>query len=155
MTDLKDLRERVEKAEWPDRELDGLVWISLDLGADIHWSGNDLLAVKEGRETLKVGWIDPGKYQRNFALWNLEKEVPYYTASIDAAVGLIERKLPGWGWFLRRDDTLHGEKRAAPVYNAALLYPDALRVTPGSAQRPTPALALIAALLSALENTNG
>ena len=73
------------------------------------------------------------------------------TASIDAAVGLAEIVLPDHGWFLRRDDTDASGKRAAPVYNAALLYPDALRVCASSAQHLNPALAVLSALLRALK----
>jgi hypothetical protein len=72
-----------------------------------------------------------------------------YTTSLDAAVALAERRLPDWPWFLRRDDTDANGKRPAPVYNAALLFLEAPRVTPGTAQCTSPAHALVAAVLRA------
>lgn len=64
------------------------------------------------------------------------------SASLDAAVALVERVLPGWGYFIRRDEE---------GINASLLYPNALRVSPGCGQhKSSPALALCLALIRAL-----
>lgn len=38
-------------------------------------------------EALDERWVSP---------------VPFYTASIDAAVALVEKRLPGWSWEARR-----------------------------------------------------
>ena len=62
--------------------------------------------------------------------------------SLDAAVALVERVLPGWGYFIRKDEE---------GINASLLYPNALRVSPGCGQhKSSPALALCLALIRAL-----
>lgn len=74
---LVDLLARVEGASAPDREIDGLLdCLSDPLIAQCwpHWT-------REQREGL----------------------TPHYTASIDAALGLVERVLPGWAPALRQD----------------------------------------------------
>ena len=63
-------------------------------------------------------------------------ETPHYTASIDAALGLVERKLPGMGWELIAFDN-----REAGVQ--AVIGDD-------MADAPTAPLAILKALLSAL-----
>lgn len=62
-------------------------------------------------------------------------------SSLDAAVALCERVLPGWGFFLRKDED---------GCNVGMLYPVHNRVTPGSVRHPTsPALALCLAIVRA------
>lgn len=72
---------------------------------------------------------------------------PFYfnpiTSSFDAALALAERVLPGWGFFLRSDKD---------GCNCGLVYPDAHFVTPGCGTAATPALALVAATLRALQS---
>lgn len=63
-----------------------------------------------------------------------------WTTSIDAALALAERVLPGWGFFLRKDKD---------GCNCGLVYPEASFVTPGCGTSPTPALALCIAILRA------
>lgn len=62
------------------------------------------------------------------------------TTSLDAALALAERVLPGWGFYLRRDSDGSG---------CGLVPPGLTSVTPGHMQAATPALALCAALLRA------
>lgn len=65
---------------------------------------------------------------------------PLYTASLDAVVALVERKLPGWDWIIGKTNgglTIHAQ-----------LGPESLGYI---CFGETPALALLAALLSALE----
>jgi hypothetical protein len=58
-----------------------------------------------------------------------------------------ERALPGWGYFIRRDED---------GCNAGLLYPVHNRVTPGCGQHPTSqAIALLIAALKAIAQTDG
>lgn len=65
---------------------------------------------------------------------------PDFTASLDAALALVERVLPGLSW------DLHFTLGDAPYYTANLLPP----AREFYATRPTPALALLAAMLRAL-----
>lgn len=97
MTDLRELEKRLEEATGPDRELDCLIW-GRDRGLEITWQNDCMIAQGEGA----IGWIDPGKHQRNFSTNRSEHgpgSIPAYTASLDAAVALVERVLPS-----NRDD---------------------------------------------------
>ena len=68
-----------------------------------------------------------------------------FTTSLDAALALAERVLPGWGFFLRKDKD---------GCNCGLVYPEASFVTPGCGSSPTPALALCIAILKARQASN-
>lgn len=120
MNELKQLRERVEKAEGPD-ELsrtefyDALARVIF--GAEFTFADSGLC-----RDALR---------------------------SIDSAVALIERKLPGWRWIVDSDFD-RGPPYAAQVKARGATWAETYRP-----MCKTPALALIAALLSALETHNG
>lgn len=71
--------------------------------------------------------------------------------SIDAAVALVERVLPdvlyGWGWSITKDDE---HFQGPTVYHASVRMLERVPVSYG-ARGATPPLAILAALLSALE----
>jgi hypothetical protein len=114
MADLTPLSERVEGAGGPDRELDREVWAAL--------------VANPPASLVHVGRI----------------EVPAYTASLDSALGLVERVLPGWAW---RVEFVAKWRPGGPFYGADLT--DGIK--PASRRAgPTPALAVLAALLKAL-----
>ena len=125
MSALKELLERVEKAEGPDRELDGAIADALGLAPD------NLTRVSatyyEYTPDPDKGWWEAGRY----------------TASIDAAVALVEKKLPGCAL------AIGTMKFIQPGVPWATIW-----TTGGdpkwNADAKTPALALIAALLKAL-----
>lgn len=82
--DLSELVERLRKATGPDRELDAAIWL-----------------VDEGYE--KRGGFNPStvfwtQVQDGFAMEGNSpmRSVPKFTASVDAALALVERVLPGW-----------------------------------------------------------
>lgn len=120
MSSLTDLLSRVEEATGADRKLD---WRLADFA---------------GHEA----------FDRDSALWppfgvgsKVERAIPTYTASLDAALALCERVLPGWWWAVGRygpdglvsaNVSRDGKKHGADV------------------MAPTPALALISATLRAL-----
>lgn len=116
MRDLAGLIERLEKLDGPDREVDA-------------WIGNEV-------EPTTFRW------ERNYG----PLAAHTYTASLDAAIALTEKVLPGWGFYLRSDKEGHG---------CGLVYPDAFRVTPCHCMGATPAIALVLALLRALQSTGG
>lgn len=80
MSDLLELAERCEKAEGPDRELD--CDIALAVGWDIK---HPLAPLPELITTLGIEWLRLAatEYQSTY------KELPAYTASIDAALTLV------------------------------------------------------------------
>lgn len=136
MTDLKGLLERVEKAEGPDREIDAEIWLALVPGTTRkQWS---YIHKASGKECF----VDETR-DATHALIN----VPSYTASIDAAVALVEKLLPGWrlmvttpgGAYLMSSDFEPAEEEWGEPKGFTC-----------AADAKSPALALIAALLRAL-----
>ncbi len=75
--DLDALRQRLERAEGADRELDGLV-LSV-CGYDVKRWSSEWSIRKQGSS----------KWQRG---------MPHVTRSLDAAVALVQRVRPGWFW---------------------------------------------------------
>ena len=73
-------------------------------------------------------------------------DFPRYTASLDAALALVERVLPGWGFYIRRN---------AYGCEAALVSSGLCGVTQPRIEAPTPALALCLALVRALQQGGG
>lgn len=120
-TELQTLLERVEKATGPNRKIDALLWpLAPDFTRDVSLTGEE------------VAWR--------------EHASPRYTASLDAALALVERVLPGWTW------DIGAESYGASAEGAwARVYPRGF-MSKGSGNRyaKTPTLALLAALLRAL-----
>ncbi|TAA49054.1 hypothetical protein [Shinella sp. JR1-6] len=85
MTDLSSLISRVEKATGPDRELDAMVWLEMTPGATRKFT-----KVKSETDLWPPYTIDETRAADGRLII-----VPAYTSSIDAAVALAERVLPG------------------------------------------------------------
>lgn len=79
---LEGLLERVESATGPDRELDARIWCAINGYDFVAWDGAG--AVYRFRE--------PGIRHMDAA------HVQPVTRSVDAALALVERVLPGWSW---------------------------------------------------------
>lgn len=104
MTDtLQDLIARLEKAETADREIDCAIAISV-LG---YWLQDRGHGVTEYCRKDAEG---------NTSCGTSVVMVRPYTASLDAAVGLVERVLPGWGVYFRRDKDGCGGGLTYPEY---------------------------------------
>lgn len=111
-----DLLPLIEAARAPDRGLDKAIWHKLIFDPALEKSDDAYLRL--------VG-----------------SGYPAYTASLDAALALVSRALPGWDW----DRTLD----VMAVYDPR--RPGLSRAEAGKeAWAKTPALAIIAALLKAL-----
>lgn len=144
----RELRERLEAASGPDREID--VWMHAVLGFDTprvdiyfpegtlqHWWKQSHLRFGG------AGTRDPLRLIRPFT--DPIHEVPTYTSSLDAALALVERKLPGWGWQVHsKSDSPHNDC-------FAFLGEDVADGPAYRAYAKTPALALCLALLRAVE----
>lgn len=94
MTDtLLQLADRCERATGPDRELDALIWCALNGFTEITYPTDAPSARIEAKnasgEWRLIGWVDPGKTQRNFSPYGGNDAYPDYTASIDAAMTLV------------------------------------------------------------------
>lgn len=126
---LTDLLARVEAATGPDRELDGD--IALACGAVVDPAERNLMGIV----TVPAWWTMPrascAKWPHRTTPWPL-------TASIDSALALAERVLPGWAWMLRGSFAKLWEPHGKPPGNDF------------DAMGRSPALAIIAAILKAL-----
>lgn len=89
MTSLDDLIERVEAATGPDRELDADIWEAVGLAPNL---GNGPYNWKR---------FPSASYHQSDgnSQWGNNQQAPFYTASIDAAVGLIA---PNCDWLINR-----------------------------------------------------
>lgn len=101
MSDYSDLIERLREADGPDRELDchlGYV-ANLDLGDGVNW--------RDKMDRLGMEYC-LGAATSHQNVWS--HELPHYTASVDSALSLVERVLPGW-----RVSSLHTIDADAPA----------------------------------------
>lgn len=85
---LSELLERVEKCTEPDREMDNALWFALC--APSEWMGK---VVERWHFDKATGWWNCTTADN----WlHLEaKLAPDFTSSLDAALALVEEKLPG------------------------------------------------------------
>lgn len=132
---LRELKAKVNAATGPDRELDAQL--------SVHFG---LMSAEHAEYWLE--WIAG-------LGGSCDAPVPPspLTASMDAAVALVERVLPGWSWEARRSGT--GDSGQAMVWNP-MTQPgttqwESFRVT-GCA---SPSLAILSALLAALAAKDG
>lgn len=118
-----DLIERVGKAEGADRNLDGAIYWHL---------------LEENRAERELWWVE---LQFAATPENGDWRKPY-TSSLDAALSLVERKLPGVHWSV---------SNAAVKPRANVWMPQPTRPIMGPySSGATPALAVCLALLRAL-----
>lgn len=125
LPDLQPLLARVEAASGPDRELDKALWYKLI--------------------------FDPALDKKNDSYLKLiGSPQPLFTASLDAALALAERVLPGAGW-------LCGVKSNGGFMAELFLTRYISGVSPrlAYATAKTPALALVIATLRAMIATQG
>lgn len=138
---VKDLLERLRGATGPDRELDGAIVLALGgppetalpFQADVAWT------YRGGGE-----WFTPSP--RSIGL-DIVWKCPPYTASLDAALALVEAKLPGVSPAVGQN-VHHGYWHA----RLSKVGDEDGPFTVGEADAPTPALALLIALLEALKD---
>jgi hypothetical protein len=93
---MTDLIKRLEEAEAGSRELDALVFRRFGgpLPKEFAGYGVELTWQADGSATMPVGEMQ------------VRYDPPAYTTSLDAALALAERVLPGWGWEISHDDCI-------------------------------------------------
>lgn len=166
MADLGALIERLEKLEGPDREVDGEIMFSL-FAKPVGQNGRHYLWPEDnpswsfairfpGKDAEWFRRTRRGSDQETILVWRdgdpilmNDLRITKITASIDAAVGLVERVLPGCNTSM-----CWGEPYRSPM---AVLSPLAKSGRhPAEASGPTPAIALCLALCrSLLANRRG
>lgn len=135
MTDLPTILAQLESAEGPSRELDRDLWEMFDPKDFQRFYYNV-------KGSSNKAW--PAKYKDEWTRERLLKSAPAYTASIDAALGLVERVL-GDEWNVTIA-TAYGSVNVIPN------DPDSLGVSDpraGHAYAPTIPLAILSALIKA------
>ena len=116
MTTLTELKALLDEAQEPKKEIDRLLY-SLECGEVLH------------PDDFELFWG-----HRRF----------HYTSSIDAALALVGRKLPGWSIAIEK-----GRERSA-----CRIRQDT-GAEPYECTAPTPALAILKALVAALIEQGG
>lgn len=100
---LQELYARLDKATGPARELDFAMLTTLG------WKNRG-----PGGRFLHCPFDDCRVIQREDGVWIEEKHAPTLTASIDAALGLVERLLPGVKWYVNNE--LGGDIKGAECF---------------------------------------
>ena len=139
---LRDLEKRLAEAKGPDRVQD--FWIAVELGPSP-------LKSDTGTEA-RPNWVNDSGQE--FDLWGAEGRygfighhvVPVVTASLDAAVALVERVLPGFHWHVETMAKPHTQW-IAEMYDHEAERPRGVKQGHSKA---TPALALCLACVRAL-----
>lgn len=129
---IAELIERLEKAEGPDREIDQALWEAVT-GECTHRNTHFVYLENDERE-LECSDCGADTYGKD--KWS------GLTSSLDAALSLVERKLPGVHWSV---------SNAAVKPRANVWMPQPTRPIMGPySSGATPALAVCLALLRAL-----
>lgn len=156
--DLPALLERVKAATQADRELDAALFNALvdDSGRIAFKVSNWSVEPGSRLDRYHDGWLygkgETDKYADN---------LPRYSASTDAALELVERLLPGWFVLFNTGSVAPGAGSKVDTRpRAELAEPIETKFGSGVGIRAqvhgaTPALAILAALLSALISQQG
>ncbi|KLK91377.1 hypothetical protein AA309_19950 [Microvirga vignae] len=129
MSKLSELLKRIEAAEGPDRELDYEIWAALHGWKIKHNGMARFFQTPDGHDSVRA------------------LRAPKLTSSLDAAIALLERMLPGWHYEMACKMT-----RPFPHYTTMLTNQWASYAAPRftGQSESNQALALLSALLSAL-----
>ena len=127
--------ERLRAATGPDRELDALIWLETTDGA----------TRRESTVTSSTNLWSPYTIDETRDATGRLITVPSYTASIDAALALVERMLPGCGVVIHANNDSY-------MKDSAILHVPSYSSPPKcDGHGATPALAILTALFAALE----
>lgn len=132
MGDLAELARRVEEADGPDPKLDAEI---MALFYRRGWAKIGVYDSAKGRQIKSRVWKD-----RDSGAW-VSTHPKQFTASLDAAHALVSEKLPGWAWSVG-NLTAGAQAYLMPRPGAEMI----------AGRATTPALALTAALLKALDH---
>jgi hypothetical protein len=127
MNTLKELAALLDAATGPSRELDARLWWAF---ADHSEDDHDL----DG-EPL---WVMTKLWGGSPSSWTW---IPQFTSSIDAALALAERLLPGWGWQINSGSYAILRPPKATCWSSSLCF---------DGDSPTAPLAILKALVAAL-----
>lgn len=141
MSDRKDLLARVQAATGPSRVTDFELHIALV--GDAIWPATDIRGRVTNPHSRMSDYL--AAYRDVIDDDDQDFDFPRYTASLDAALSLVERALPGCWYIIGKGQTRADE----PPYGAQLLFGEREVLGEGESRANLP-LALLAALLTAL-----
>jgi hypothetical protein len=95
-----DIVDRLKKLDGPDRETDAEIDVLVFGGVTVWKTANYTMEQYPASSRANPNYVG------GFA----NEHVPRYTASIDDAIGLVNRALPGWTYML--DNNRHGHEGA-------------------------------------------
>lgn len=148
MADLSALIERVEALTGPRREVDRAIQCGVGGWRRVTPSQ---LGRKHGGYISPADWIgqhaDGSPIMDGLHGTTIWPEVPDVTASLDAAVALVERVLPGYGLSFERHP-VYGDWWDAAIFNQ-------MPRTISNARKQSAPLALVLATLRALQAQGG
>lgn len=151
MTDYTDIISRLEKAEGPDRELDARIWCTMH---GVRFKEHYDVYGRDSDRLTQVVFSRPPSRKREVTGYGYYKHAELYTASIDAAVALVERLAPD----MRVENLCewdHPRLRVQGPWSCDLVE-RGKDCTNGKKAKcshaPTPALALLSALFRALRD---
>ena len=130
---LLDIAKRLEAATASCNTIDVSIADALGITLDKAYNDN----VGEDWYIISGGWPD------RLYCW-----LPYFTNSIDAALGLVGRVLPGWMTCVATQGVILGDH--APTWTWELDQPQDPEVRPYGRSAPTAPLAILKALFAAL-----
>jgi len=135
----RDLIDRLSKLDAPDREVDAEICIALQY---VNQKGATNIRRDPYDEEFKDEWLD---FEVDGELWT--EKTPELTASVDAAIALAARVLPGWVF-----DNVGQDFHSVPGgYKAFGWTVELINGTRVQGQAPTFPLAICIALLRAKE----
>ncbi len=143
MSSLEELIAELEKATGPSREIDAQIWLFATPGATRRTS----------HVVSSTGAWEPYDIDETRDETGRLIIVPSYTRSLDAAVALVNRVLPGFGWDVA-SNTSHIKACLNPEFGKPIgKHPHWAAVSDTSSKKfedgATPALALCIATLRA------
>ena len=147
---LSGLSERILAATWSDAELD------IDLCIALSYIGYTDAPINLRRASSDDGWLDYEIVEDGHRI-DCSDQAPELTGSIDAALALVTRLLPGWKWGVSSiavrtgGKTAEGYPRYGEGFRAHVTAVSALRSMPSIGEAPTAPLAILLALLTALQ----
>lgn len=137
--DIADLINRLEKSEGPSRKLNADI---LEITGGCAHRETEYYCIEDGNDT------DSGFTCKRCGKDTYGERVPAFTGSVDAAIALCERVLPGWTIYFEATDGI-----AKDVYLIGPEYRDdrpEQNASPSIGGKPT-AIALCIAILIAVQ----